>query len=101
MSVVAEKASRTAFSPFPRLRMYGEADPVDLRPSTFGLRSTRRRQPKRGPLLGPNHREVHQTLDAKTTRQASLDRRRDNRGRDKSQRKRHADRALGFNRRRD
>ena len=26
MSVVAEKASRTAFSPFPRLRIYGEAE---------------------------------------------------------------------------
>ena len=31
MSVVAGKASRTAFSPFPRLRMYGEAD--------FGIRA--------------------------------------------------------------
>ena len=41
MSVVAGKASRTAFSPFPRLRIYGEADPASApMPDTWINRPT-------------------------------------------------------------
>jgi hypothetical protein len=32
---------------------------------------TSRRQPERGPLLGPNQRQIHQALDAETARQPS------------------------------
>jgi len=70
----------------------------DFRKDKTGRRSSegRRLETERGPLLGPNHRQIHETLDAEPARQTSLDRRHDNGRGNESKRKGHADRAFAL-----
>ena len=71
------------------MRIVGAA--ADFRSDLSG-----RFEAERGPLLGPNHRQIHEALDAEPARQTSFDRSGDDGRRDKSQRECHANGAFAL-----